>query len=83
VTDIGDHGARLSFSSLPALPNTFELHFTNSGRSWWVCPIWDRGEVAGVRFDNPLPPPWTIKSGLGAWLLGRRRTVVIDRISPT
>ena len=36
--------------------------------------------VAGVGFSNPLPAPWVIKSGLGAWLLGNRRTVSIDRV---
>jgi hypothetical protein len=82
ITDIGDHGARLMFTIAPVLPNTFELQCAKSGRSWWVCPIWNRGQIVGVRFDNPLPPPWTIKSGLGGWLLGRRRTVAIDRISP-
>jgi hypothetical protein len=80
ITDISDHGARLVFAEPVALPDTFELRCRASGRSWWVSVIWSNGEVAGVRFTNPLPPPWTIKSGLGAWLLGRRRTVSMDRL---
>jgi hypothetical protein len=83
ITDISDQGARLVFREPAALPEMFELRCEGSGRSWWVSVIWSNGEVAGVRFNNPLPPPWTIKSGLGAWLLGRRSTVSMDRlISP-
>jgi hypothetical protein len=81
ITDIGDHGARLVFDSPVVLPETFELRCEASGRSWWVSVIWSNGEVAGVRFNNPLPPPWAIKSGLGAWLLGRRSTVSMDRLT--
>ena len=80
VTDISDHGARIEFDESMSLPTTFELRIGKSGRSWWVNVVWTRGEVAGVHFKNPLSPPWVIKSGLGAWLLGKRRTVVIDRM---
>ena len=80
ITNISDTGARLRFGSTGSLPSIFELHCKRSGRSWWVNLVWQSGPRAGVRFSNPLPPPWTIKSGLAAWLLGKRRTVSIDRI---
>jgi hypothetical protein len=79
ITDISDQGARLEFETPTSPPTTFELRCAKSGRSWWVNAVWNRAEVIGVRFSNPLPPPWIIKSGLGAWLLGSRRTVSIDR----
>ena len=62
-----------------SLLSPFELHFERTDRSWLVDLLWQRGRVAGVRFSNPLHAPWTIKSGLAAWLLGARRTVTIDR----
>jgi hypothetical protein len=80
ITDISDRGARIEFEAPRALPSTFELRCQKSRRSWWVDVIWSRAEVAGVRFNNPLPAPWMIKSGLGAWLLGVRSTVSIDRL---
>ena len=80
ITDISDQGARLEFGTPISPPSTFELGCAKSGRSWWVNAVWNRAEVVGVRFSNPLPAPWMIKSGLGAWLLGSRRTVSIDRI---
>jgi len=80
IIDVSEGGARLRFSQAISLPSTFELHCGNSGRSWWAILMWQNDQTAGVRFSNPLPPPWTIKSGLTDWLLGKRRTVVIDRI---
>ena len=80
ITNISDTGARLRFGSTGSLPSTFELYCKKSGRSWWVNLAWQSGPKAGVRFSNPLPPPWTIKSGLAAWITGKRRTVTIDRI---
>ena len=80
ITNISDTGARLRFGSTGSLPSLFELYCKRSGRSWWVDVVWQSGPKAGVRFSNPLPPPWTIKSGLAAWLTGKRRTVSIDRI---
>ena len=80
ITNISDTGARLRFRSTISLPSMFELHCKKSGRSWWVNLVWQSGPSAGVRFSNPLPPPWTIKSGLAAWITGKRRTVSIDRI---
>ena len=80
VTDISDNGARIEFEAPVLMPATFERRIGKSGRSWWVSPIWTRGDGIGVHFSNPLPPPWVIKSGLGAWLLGNRRMVVIDRL---
>ena len=80
ISNISDTGVRLRFRSTGSLPSIFELHCRRSGRSWWVNLVWQSGPKAGVRFSNPLPPPWTIKSGLAAWLLGKRRTVSIDRI---
>ena len=79
ITNISDVGARLRFRTAPSLPGMFELHCKKSGRSWWVNVAWQAEKTAGVRFNNPLPPPWTIKLGLGDWLLGKRRAVVIDR----
>ena len=80
VTDISDHGARVEFDAPISMPNYSSYAFSKSGRSWWANVVWTRGDVAGVHFNNPLPPPWVIKSGLGAWLLGNRRTVAIDRL---
>ena len=80
ITNISDTGARLRFGSTESLPSIFELCCTKSGRSWWVNPVWQSGPRVGVRFSNPLPPPWTIKSGLAAWMMGKRRTVAIERI---
>jgi hypothetical protein len=80
ITDVSDQGARLQFGTTVSLPSIFEVHCEKSGRSWWVNPVWQRGRTAGVRFSNPLAPPWTIKTGLGAWLIGKRRTVCIDRV---
>jgi hypothetical protein len=80
ITNISDTGARLRFGMVMLLPSIFELHCKKSKRSWWVTPVWQSDRVAGVRFNNPLPPPWTIKSGLAAWMLGKRRTVAIERI---
>jgi hypothetical protein len=78
--NISDVGARLRFGTMMSLPSIFELHCKKSGRSWWVNLAWQSDRIAGVRFSNPMPPPWTIKSGLAAWLMGKRRTVAIDRI---
>ena len=80
ITDISDVGARLRFGTTVSLPGIFEMHCKKSGRSWWVNLAWQSDRVAGVRFINPLPPPWAIKTGLAAWLIGKRRTVSIDRI---
>jgi hypothetical protein len=80
ITNISDTGARLRFATTTSLPSIFEVHCKKNGRSWWVNPVWQIGRKAGVRFHNPLPPPWTIKSGLAAWMMGKRRTLVIDRI---
>ena len=80
ITNISDVGARLRFGAAIPLPDLFEVHCKKSGRSWWVNLAWQSDRVAGVRFSNPLPPPWAIKSGLAAWLMGKRRTVSIDRI---
>lgn len=80
ITNISDVGARLRFRPSPSLPSIFELHCKKSGRSWWVNLVWQSDKTAGVRFNNPLPPPWTIKTGLGEWLLGKRRMVGIERI---
>lgn len=81
ITNISDVGARLRFGSTASLPSNFELQCKKSGRSWWVDLVWQSGPNAGVRFSNPLPPPWTVKSGLAAWITGKRRTVCIDRIN--
>jgi hypothetical protein len=80
IGNISDFGARIRFEAGVAVPNVFELHCRKSGRSWWVETVWQSDRLAGVRFSNPLPPPWTIRSGLAAWLLGKRSTVCIDRI---
>ena len=79
ITNISDVGARLKFGAAIQLPSIFELNSKKSGRSWPVTPIWQNERMAGVRFNNPLHPPWTVKSGLADWMLGKRRTVVIDR----
>lgn len=79
ITNISDVGARLRFGVLLQLPSSFELHCKKSGRSWLVSPVWQNERMAGVRFNNPLHPPWTVKSGLADWLLGKRRTVVMDK----
>ena len=79
ITEISDRGARLQFKRSVSLLSPFELHFERTDRSWLADLLWQRGRVAGVRFTNPLHAPWTIKSGLSAWLLGARRTVTIDR----
>lgn len=80
ITDISDHGARLELAALAVLPSVFELRCEKSGRSWWVGVVWQRALTAGVKFDNPLPPPWTFTAGLGDWLLGNRDTVSMDRL---
>ena len=80
ISNISDAGARLRFRTSLSLPSLFELHCKKSGRWWWVNLVWQSDKTAGVRFNNPLPPPWTIKTGLGEWLLGKRRMVGIDRI---
>jgi Protein of unknown function (DUF1153) len=80
ITSISDLGARLGFETTTPLPDTFEVHCKKSGRSWWVNLAWQNDRVAGVRFTNPLPPPWAIKAGLAAWLRGEQQTVSIDRI---
>jgi len=79
ITDVSDRGARLKTDAHIVLPNLFELNCEASGRSWWVDLVWQRGEIAGVRFANPLAPPFAIRSGLGDWLIGKRDTVAIDR----
>jgi hypothetical protein len=79
ITNISDVGASLKFGAAVQLPSIFELRCKKSERSWPVTPVWQNERMAGVRFNNPLHPPWTIKSGLADWLLGKRRTVVIDR----
>lgn len=80
ITNISDVGARLKFGAVTQLPTSFELKCKKSGRSWLVSPVWETDRLAGVRFNNPLHPPWTIKSGLADWLLGKRRTVVMDQL---
>jgi hypothetical protein len=80
ILDVSDRGARIEVLHRLTLPNLFELSCNASGRSWWVDLVWQRAQVAGVRFTNPLSPPFAIRSGLGAWLVGRRGTVAIDRI---
>jgi hypothetical protein len=79
IADVSDRGARLEVDAQLALPNRFELHCEASGRSWWVELVWQRGQLAGVCFTNPLSPPFALRSGLGEWLVGRRDTVEIDR----
>jgi len=79
ITNISDVGARLKFGVVTQLPSSFELQCKQSGRSWLVSPVWESERTAGVRFINQLHPPWTVKSGLAEWLLGKRRSVVIDR----
>jgi hypothetical protein len=80
ITNISDVGARLKFGAVTQLPSSFELHCKKSGRSWVATPVWESERTAGIRFINPLHPPWSVKSGLADWLLGKRRTVVIDRV---
>jgi hypothetical protein len=79
ITDVSDRGARLEFPTKAPLPNLFELGCETSGRAWWVDVVWQSGELAGARFTNPLAPPFQIRSGLGAWLIGKGDTVAIDR----
>lgn len=79
ITNISDSGVRLRLKSSAALPSVFELTCIRSRRSWPMALVWQNGRSAGVRFSNPLPQPWTITSGLGAWLIGKRRTVCIDK----
>jgi len=79
LTNISDRGARLRIAAAAALPSTFELVCRRSKRSWRMELVWQSGRSAGVRFSNPLPRPWTIMTGLGAWLIGKRRTVSIER----
>jgi hypothetical protein len=79
ITNISDAGARLRLKSSASLPAMFELQCHRSKRSWPMELVWQNSRSAGVRFNNPLPQPWTIKSGLGAWLIGKRRTVCIDK----
>lgn len=78
IVDISDTGGRLSLEGIVALPKRFELRCHKSARSWWVELAWQQGRAVGVRFCNPLDPPWTIKSGLGAWLIGEGHNVCID-----
>lgn len=80
IVNISDVGARLRFNGSTLLPWIFELRCNKSERSWLVSPVWQSEKAAGVRFNNPLHPPWTIKSGLADWLLGKRSTVSIERI---
>jgi hypothetical protein len=80
IADVSDGGARLELEASVRLPHLFELGCDASGRSWWVELVWQRGGAAGVRFTNPLSPPFAIRSGLGAWLVGSRDTVEIDRL---
>jgi hypothetical protein len=80
ITNISDVGVRLRFATTISLPDLFELTCRKSGRSWWMNTVWQSDRLAGARFQNPLHPPWTIKSGLAAWLLGKRRTMCVDRI---
>lgn len=80
ITDVSDRGARIDVEAGIKLPNFFELQCTASGRSWWVELVWQRSGEAGVRFNNPLSPPFVIKSGLGDWLVGERDEVAIDRV---
>jgi hypothetical protein len=80
IVDVSDRGARLEVGAEVALPGLFEVFCEASERSWWVELVWQRGGAAGVRFTNPLSPPFAILSGLGEWLIGRRGTVSIDRM---
>ena len=79
IVDVSDRGARIETDATTALPGHFQLACAASGRAWWVDLTWQRGKHAGVRFANPLPPPFAIQAGLGAWLVGRRDEVRIDR----
>jgi len=79
IVDVSDRGARIEVDAQVRLPNLFEVTCERSGRAWWVDLVWQRGGEAGVRFTNPLSPPFIVKSGLGEWLVGLIDTVAIDR----
>ncbi len=79
INDVSDRGARIKVGAEVHLPNLFELYCEASERSWWVELVWQRRGEAGVRFTNPLSPPFAFKSGLGDWLVGKSDTVAIDR----
>jgi hypothetical protein len=79
ITDVSDRGARLELATKIGLPPLFELICVKTQRSWWIDLAWQRGDAAGVTFTNPLPAPWVIQSGLGAWLVGQGDTVAIGR----
>ncbi len=80
IANVSDRGARLQVDAKVALPHLFELTCAATGRAWWVELVWQRGEAAGVRFTNPLAPPFAIAEGLGAWLIGTRDSVTIGRL---
>jgi len=74
MIDISPGGAKLKFAGPPLLPEVFVLEFTNVERQHMPCrKVWQRGEIAGLRFvtsllalwgageeDGPIPQPEVI-----------------------
>ena len=67
ITDIGSGGARLAFTTVPALPHVFSLLCHKSRRALSVERVWQRDSSVGVAFKRPLELNGV---DLGAWILG-------------
>ena len=50
VRDLSAGGAKLSFGSIPKLPDTFELQIPSQGKTHEVELRWQRGLQIGVQF---------------------------------
>lgn len=68
IRDLSATGARLSFSNPTILPRTFRLEF--DGQDQRVTVVWQRGLMAGVKFQTPIGVVSTQKKR--GWLWSRK-----------
>lgn len=71
ISNVSVGGARLKFLKPMLLPRQFELTF-GSGHRTRVKVAWQRGTLAGVRFETPLRKAPAKPAGMLARLLGAR-----------
>jgi hypothetical protein len=69
IRDLSATGARLNFGHPTFLPKTFNLRFDSEDQR--VTVMWQRGQYAGVRFQEPIKSLLPKRKPLFAWA-GRR-----------
>jgi hypothetical protein len=70
IRDLSSHGARLSFLNPTILPRQFQLRFDDQDQR--VTVIWQKGRLAGVKFQSPIRRPGAAQKK-GIWPFSRRK----------